>query len=121
MKEITKYQAEDGAVFNSVTACEEYEVLLNEVQAIMSALESAPDTCDFANGDGYVQQDLQSVSKINSELDTKWAGHPERYPQPVKRARLRMSCIDSQGREWGQPYFTRYPQHAKEYLLNETL
>lgn len=140
MQAIQKFKADDGAEFNTETACLEYEALCAEVAEIMSTLPARPDGdgCRFSNGEGYLRHDVAilerarvSILKIGQRFISdppwlqqtidnpdgchpSWAGRliDEACPRPVNRAWYRFSCIDKHGREWGQPYYANNPEKA---------
>ena len=68
MKAITKYQAGDGAEFNTEQECAKHEMLIVGVANIMSVLSSKHDGCDFANGSGFIQHDKDVLREIQVEL-----------------------------------------------------
>ena len=71
MKKITKYQAKDGREFNDELECIKHDAIIDEVTIIMAPLNPLPkkdEGCRFANGGGYIQQDLQTVIKARKEL-----------------------------------------------------
>lgn len=70
MKPITKWQADDGAEFNSQAECATYEVLCREVDGIMARLPVRPDDtgCRFSNGHGYLQHDPAAWLSVQRDL-----------------------------------------------------
>ena len=140
MQVIMKYKAKDGTEFDTEGKCISYESLCEEVAGIMAALQGRPedDGCSFANGEGYIQHDVAKVEAvrvsilkiglrfvqyppwlqktIDNPADTQpsWAGRliSERCPKPVYEAWHRFMCMDTQNREWGQPYYAANPDKA---------
>lgn len=140
MKTITKFQAIDGVEFYTDSECLNYERLICAVENIMGELEQPPDDkdCKFANGDGFIQHDKVTLSRVRIDLlkeikkhiDHKWVQqsiddesiHPSWVARlisdynirPLSNAWYRFQCIDVRGREWGQPYFANNPEKATE-------
>lgn len=139
MKTILRYQANDGAIFDSAEACTRYEDLCAEVTAIMAQLISLPlsERCHFGNGGGYIQQDPETFKKVRRSLlklaqrecphkwidqsiaddsiDPSWAGRIiSDCSAPISRGWYRISCTDKRFREWGQPYFALNPSKGKQ-------
>jgi hypothetical protein len=141
MRQITKYAAADGAEFTSADACIAYEALAAEVAEIMATLRARPDDdadCNFSNGHGYLQHDPEmfyrarlSLLKLAQRYTTfrwiqesiddptvhpSWAGRiiSEACPRPLYAAWARLSCVDDQFREWGQPFYANNPDKAPE-------
>lgn len=140
MKEVKRFQSEDGKLFDSAEKCLSYEIDLTAVQTVMSLLNPTPkdDHCEFANGRGFVRQDIQLVEKcmrivINiAAIDLKdkkeeIMEHPFLYRNSVigrylsdsdkgflYSAWCRFMCMDDIGREFGQPYFSAHPEKAEQ-------
>src|SRR5215469_2219157 len=127
MKSITKYVATDGAEFTEAAACERYEGLIKEVDAIMSRLPKVE-----ISGEGFhqhsgpvvlgVQHDLVALyERYTGTIDrhTQWARHATvpagmtligRYiddggPSPIRAAWYRIMRMDHGFREYEQPYY----------------
>ena len=142
MREVLKYQANDGKLFDSKDSCISHEEKLTQVSDIICQLEPKPDSCDFSNGSGYVQQYEDVFLKVRRELlelakadtdhkwiqqsiddrtvDPSWAGRiiGECCIDALYRAWNRFSCIDKDFKEWGQPYFTTHQNEAINKRLN---
>jgi hypothetical protein len=142
----TKYKCRNGAEFASEEAARKYEILLDEVDAAMAPLGRHPDTCDFANGGGYLQHAPGAVFKafdaIVALVERTLASLPEGW-QPLPsaeiwrcrggiigrylddshsvlwRAWVRFLCVDDRFREWGQPYHARNGDARKEFCLED--
>ena len=130
MKTIEKYQAKDGREFANPVACLAHEDLCEARDVLMSLLRPIPkdDGCSFANGNGFVQQDKAVVSEVRSGLErlAGMDGKPFGYigrclddsDSPLYSAWVRVAmCVDSQGREWGQPYYAMNPGAGKMMAL----
>lgn len=139
---VTKYKAEDGTEFGDPKKCADYEASCMRIADIMSQLHPKPDTCDFSNGSGFIQHNPEAVRAVTIALcqeaqrftDHKWLqetiDNPEVHPSWVGRligeydhsainsAWYRISCIDKQGREWGQPYYREHSKKAEQVCLN---
>ena len=143
MKTVMKFKADDGAEFVSEIECVEYEKLCAEIAGVMGVLPPKPDSpgCRFENGGGYIQHDPATVTAVRASLlriaqrlnphdwfvnsiedktiHSSWAGRLiSEMSAPLYRAWHRISCTDSQFREWGQPYYEAHPNEAKQVRLN---
>ena len=141
MTPFIKYLADDGSEHRTADAAIAHERLCANVAEIMALLPALPDDprCKFANGNGYIQHDAQNVQRVRNALlglanqlkphdwlqksmadpaiHASWAGRllDEEYPRPLSRAWYRFHCIDSEWREWGQPYYANNtPTDAKQ-------
>ena len=119
MKKLTVYESVDGMRWDTEAECLERDRLMEEISGIMSKLNPKPKDplCHFANGDGYIQQDLETVQIVRAEihdlavkLGSRVNGKRDR---PLHRSLNRLRATDSQGREWGQPYFANHPEEAE--------
>lgn len=140
MRIFTVYEASDGARFDDESACAAHEETILRVNEIMSRIGDRPndDGCRFSNGRGYrqhskddvlfVQRELVKLANINgfdSHVEYTMSakvptGHTfmgrlmsEMASKPIANAYNRICCIDSQFREWGQPYFALNPDKAE--------
>lgn len=137
MQIITKYKAYNGNEFTTEEACLAYEKRCKAADAIIARLPERPDSCDFSNGDGYIQHCPETFRSVRRDLltlaneecphqwftqsledenvDPSWAGRmiSECCTRQLDRAWGRISCTDGQFREWGQPYFRSHPEEAK--------
>lgn len=139
MKLVERYVAEDGTEFSTEAKCMVYENKLRKANDIMSNLKPLPKDshCDFANGDGYIQQDIDRAkvcaeailelvkSCTGEEIYDKAKGKAfecrygiiGRYlcdnEHPANSAWCRLGCIDNNGKEWGQAYFAVNPGKGK--------
>ena len=143
MKVITKYQAFDGVEFLDSGKCEAHESNCTISDGIFSLLPATPDSCDFTNGGGYIQHVESDLLKVRNKFlefvkrysDHKWIQetidngfdvHPsyagriidECTPQSISKLWYRFMCIDSNFREWGQPYYATNPEKAECKKLN---
>ena len=132
MKAITKYQAEDGKVFNTEKECLEYEKIMEKVNQIMKPFGKRPDSINFSNGGGFLQHEKADVEKAKNEIlslgskifkcNTNF-GFIGRYFDDsgydcLYHAWGRLSAIDNQYREWGQTYYAINPNTGKNIRLN---
>ncbi len=147
MKKITviKFVAYDGAQFANEKNCAEYENLCFAVDAIMSRFPPRPDTkdCSFDNGEGSIQHEastfnavrLALLNLVQKHIKSNWVQlsiedptmHPswvgrlldeDREVEPLRKAWLRISCIDKMYREWGQGYYAEHPEKGTFIQLN---
>lgn len=135
MKAITKYKALDESVFDTEKECLEYEKICTKVDEIMKDMIDVPDTCDFGNGKGYIQQDQLIVDTAKTKLLSlgrklyKSAENASFYGigrwfddsgnSALYHAWGRLSNCDSQYREWGQMYYALHPEQGKQIQLNK--
>lgn len=138
MKQITKFQASDGAEFSTEKNCNDYENIIREVKRIMKPLGPLPKdkSCNFANGRGYIPHDPELVERLKKELveygrkvlhidgDVSY-GQFGRYADdsgvsPLYRAWSRLANCDKRGREWGQQFYANNPNEGKQEPYKET-
>ena len=130
MKTIQKFMADDGAEFVFEADCVAHEALCAEVAEIMATLPKRPndDGCRFSNGHGYLQHDpakfwpardalLRMAHRLyphkwfeqalaDRTVHASWAGRLIiEASRPLDRAWHRISCVDADLREWGQPFY----------------
>lgn len=142
MEQITKWKADDGTEFTEESECAAYEKMCADVTLVMSAFPAQPenDSCSFANGGGYLQLSEEVVADVRGKLldiiatkiDHKWVEesrdtkiHPSYVDRllgdydirPLCSAWGRLSKIDKQWREWGQPYYATHPDEGKQIML----
>ena len=135
MQAITKIRAVDGKLFDNEADCIKHEKMIEEIKHTMSTLNTIPTDCKFANGDGFIQQDISTVSKAMVRI-ADIAGikkKPEFINDPFAcrfgvigrfiddgdnvhlwRAWSRFMNMDYLGRELGQSYFARNPEKGKQ-------
>ncbi len=142
MREVTIYEAYDGARFNSPAECLAHEDLVREVRVMLSPLGfevvSLPD-------DRYVQHvpivvqavRIAILRKAGEVINHHWfpetieraeAGEYvgagwgvgrlfDEYNGPLTKAWRRVCVIDPKGREWNQPYYVEHtPDNATEWV-----
>lgn len=135
MKTITKFVAEDGTEFKTESACKKHETLLVKVEKVNRLLRRAKDSsCEFSNGGGYIQHTSEEVTNFKSKLVKlcKVYSKHEVFRQslefihpgglggrilegsPIYSIWMRLYCVDSQNREWGQPYYALHPTEGKQ-------
>ncbi len=152
IKEVYAFKTTDGSLFEDKNKAEEYERKWQiteteriKIEKIMKKLHKAPDTCDFANGSGFIQQKTENVLEVRKELliitekKLDWwfkeqkqkhntdfnTVHPSWILRmldgscpPLERAWSRILCIDTEGKEWGQQYYATHQNEAKQVCLN---
>ena len=147
MKKVIRYLAKDGQEFISKSECAEYDKALNSIEKVNALLHPTPDNdgCAFANGRGYIQQDLSKLEEFKRstvELFKKEITTPEYLTwadevlagkrhisyigrvacdsgSPVYNLMMRIFCTDAKGREWGQPYYANHPEDGVQICLNK--
>jgi hypothetical protein len=128
MKAVTRFQALDGTEFDTEEKCRHYEDICREVSDIMSELPHTE-----IHGEGFVKLSGPVVLSVQRKLvmlwerlhpsmvnqHTEWARNATvpagmtligRYiddcgPRPIASAWRRLMRIDSQFREYEQPYY----------------
>jgi hypothetical protein len=138
MKTIKKFQADDGTEFTKESDCIAHEALCAEIDEIMRKLPNRPDDsgCKFSNGYGFLQHDPKTFWAVRDELlrignrliPHKWfdqaledrTAHPSwvgrligESSRPLDRAWSRIMCVDSNLREWGQPFYANNPDKVE--------
>jgi hypothetical protein len=68
VKALTVYEAMDGTRFDSPALCMARDEMVSRCRTIAGFLEPVPDTCDFANGSGYVQQNADTYATVRNML-----------------------------------------------------
>lgn len=70
MHKVTRYEAIDGAEFETEAACLKHEALIAECAAIVARLEPRANlpNCNYENGHGYVQQVPATVLSVQADL-----------------------------------------------------
>jgi len=139
MKPVTKYQADDGRIFDTEQDAIKHDAKVLSVKDAYKLLKPTPqdDGCDFANGGGYVQQDPIKVQEFKRQIMlmgaehhskmAEWAKNPmEVHPQSIVGRILsdcdstlygawnRVMCMDDKFREWGQPYYAINPDKGEQ-------
>lgn len=141
---ITNYVADDGTAFPDEHKCLLYEGHCRKLAAIIEPLGLAPDDCEFANGEGWIQHDRHVVIDIvknllifardelyirhnwvdkmledPTKMHSGWVGRliDDNGHKALYAAWARVMCINVEScREYGQPYFAANPKeaHGKE-------
>lgn len=119
MEVITIFKAWDGKRFNTQAECERYEDVIYQVRVIEGRLRPRPSDIKFANGGGYVLQNISTVEKARQDFNdlvqrlTGKSGPAMRYYIEDMPAVVsfwdRLYSTDSLGREWGQLYYALNP------------
>lgn len=133
MKEITKYVADDGTEFSTWQDCSAHESLCIEIANIMSVLDWAKlESEEYIQHDEniflgvrrqllYVAKRFTTMPWIQESIDDptvhpSWAGRIiDDLNKPLNHAWFRIMCVDSQHREWQQPYYaSNTPENPKK-------
>lgn len=125
MKQVVRYQSDDGHLFLTGDEASARDNLLAKVNQALSKLVKHP-----GDHDGYVQQKGSAVlyckevaveiSEIEyphrmwrhqtpDKIDAGSVGRSLNYDSVAMRLWSRLSCIDESFREWGQPFFVYNP------------
>lgn len=139
MKEVVRYQSDDGKIFDTAEAAIKQDAKAVSIKGAYKLLRPTPknDGCDFTNGGGYVQQDALKVQEFKRQIMllgarhhekmAEWAKNPiEVHPQSIVGRILsdcdsdlydawhRVMCMDDKFREWGQPYYAINPDKGEQ-------
>lgn len=117
MKPITKYQSDDGNVFDTAEKCLAYEGMLSRLSEVeFRTLGPKPYSSDFWNGGGYIQHDFDLVDECRSVVKEISKSGEEGSPEfkAICKVLRRLESIDKNTREWGQPYFASNPFTGKQ-------
>ena len=139
MKQIVRYEADDGSVWTTEGDARQRDILIALCSAAVSCLKPHPES---SGGMTFVQQDAAVVASVRESLfeianrpgvlqatiasaasrlgktfremardvDPSWFGRMlDGAHEPLAHAYLRLMCIDANNREWEQPYFARNP------------
>jgi len=125
--------------FTTEIDCLEHEENYKLAEKIIQPLGDRPDSCSFSNGSmGYIQHDRREALRVRNELleffkrytdhkwiqetiDKGWDADPSWVSRIISEYLAssiftltwhRFSCIDSKGREYGQPYYKNNPDEA---------
>lgn len=145
MKVINKYVSNDNIEFSNEVDCRDHELNYLIAYNIINKLEPIPenDGCSFANGNGYIQQDLNNVIDCRNEflefvkrytnfrwvqetidnpnVNLSWvtrAISDSSCPYTIYGMWSRFTCIDKEGKEWGQSFYALNPDQCKQIKLN---
>lgn len=143
MQTITKYRALDGSEWNTAADCIARDNLVAEVKLAMSVLKPTPTDMNWggyvqqkpvdvryckeklyeiANQEGilrsWIDRQKNEYGKTDKDLieDThpSWFGRMlDGGHRPLANAYSRLCCIDSEFREWEQPYYANNPGEGK--------
>lgn len=143
MKAITVYEAVDGSRWETEHEADDRDLHCARLAEISQLIKPVPNTTDFRNGHGYVQQDANCVRAFKTALLIE-AGYGNEHIRNLMRqvgpehlaprgvvARYlddnplqadirdlwrRLKCIDDDFREWGQVYFAVHPPCGQEAI-----
>ena len=142
MKEVTRYESEDGSTWKSRQDAWRRDSMIVDVAFVDKELPPVKDAYyQFANGGGYVQRKGETVRSVHKRLlaitetlipdwfrdqrekfntnfddvDPSWFHRMlDGFSPPVESAWSRLYCIDKKFREWGQPYYALNPDKGKQ-------
>lgn len=137
--EVTKFETIDGKVFEKREDAEKHELFLLEINKLLRLInaDGKQDTNDFHNGKGFFQLTNLEVKQFTDGfvgLIKKY--HPDLFEvgdknpkgiigrylhdvcSPLYKVWHFITCIDSNNRRWGQPYFAIHPEEGESIWLN---
>ncbi len=126
----------------------EIETKLDKIMSKLLDKKSLPSSADFSNGKGYIQHNADVVNEITAEVmklafDNNYLGYEENYRKTIPFIKTqknfrqhsivgryldgtvfnstwsRLMCIDSKGREFGQPFYALNPEKSTMEPLNK--
>ena len=143
MEKVIRYKANDGSEWDSAGPCEARDEMIREVDDAMKLLKPTPDECNWkgyvqqcrfsvarckadlyevAKQEGVLKWWIDSQKNDHGKNDVQLINevHPSWFGRmldgghaPLSDAYHRLCCIDSEFREWNQPYFANNPQDAE--------
>jgi len=134
MRIISKYQADDGKLFDKEEECVKYELILTQVDSLLNSLPN-PKNYNLSNGNGYILHTPGTYAKIESllvKLANDWFKpmkdftHFDYYlGRTIDDSNMRclivlstkLMCIRDE-KEYDQPYYANYPNEVKNGQLN---
>ena len=139
MREIKMYQSEDGEIFETVKKCGEHEFKIHAIRVITGELNDRPNTEEFAQGYGFIQQSSDVVKKAITriaqlsivELNDNFYLNPTKAlnaiigtaicesDKYIAKAWYRFQCMDNDYKEWGQPFFAERSNKLPKTLSRE--
>jgi hypothetical protein len=135
MKPITRYQADDGSIWETPEEATARDRLLAAIPEATAPLGPAPDDERMGDGAGYRRHAPSDVLEVRRRLialareefpdfaasNPEWFD-PDEHPawsflgrvlgdgvSPLFAAWRRLMCTDDAGREWIQPYYVSRP------------
>ena len=138
MKEISRYEANDGTVFSEKNECTKHEHMIADINNLLLDLPKRPkdDSCKFANGHGYIQHEKKNFLDFEKKfykMACEYHKELNKYPMnsygfwrflddtgsPFYRAGQRILCTNKNTyREYGQPFFAGHPDQAENFQIN---
>lgn len=132
VKEVTIFEAADGARFNTAAECIRYEAMLTTLMLAVLILGDAKEDA-LSSGKAFIQHDADHIALFdetferiildyfNSECANRYHDQPTGFVwrllsdsntpfhKTICKYGHRRVCIDAKLREWEQPYFTQNP------------
>jgi hypothetical protein len=134
MKQVTKFQAEDGRLFDDEAECLSHEEQVIAVKALIEMVH--PKGIDIDNGKGYIQLTPETqqrllngyvalVDRHQPELSVKVRENPRGFigrilgdsSSPLMHLYYTYCLIDKEGRLWDQPYFANNPERGTQVCV----
>lgn len=124
MREVTKYEAFDGKIFNYANECSAYEREMKMVIDILRPLSTAPKTnINFNTGRAFIQHDEYVVERVRRTLTHRvevckkvYIYWKEIVAEVYDQAFYRLKCIDDIGREWATVEIKKCPSNQTRCL-----
>lgn len=139
MNIVTRYESEDGVLWLKELDAQRRDAYIVALQKANVCLGDNPRTSEFYNGELFMQHTFDDVKRFielvgdalyieNLKRCQMWREQPQgiigRYlddaNDPASRYYYRLQCIDSQNREWGQPYYANNPNPKATEFKGET-
>lgn len=134
MRPVTQYESNDGSIWSTEVEATKRDALLSAIADAMAPMGQRPNDRQFSDGRSYVQHAPEAVLQTKRKLvaiarkEHSWwfDDHPNINPDdvhpmgivgrilsdnpgPLNDAWYRLTCTDSQGREWRQTYYVAHP------------
>lgn len=134
MKQIQRWIADDGKIFDSQFECERYEKILNKVNTFLSTLPDV-NKYNISNGSGYIQHEkgtYKKIEKIIVSLANEYFKPKEKFTKfnyylgrviddssidCLNKLTYRLQSMKDD-KEYGQPYFACHTNECKDIQVN---
>lgn len=114
MKEITRYESNEGSVFLDKDAAIQCDAMETDVKSELFRI---------ADQDGVLKRWIDSQRKDHGKTDEdlirnthcSWFSRMlDGSHRPLDKGYYRLQCIDAENREWNQPFFAANPGEGED-------
>ena len=106
---VINYRTTIGTLHGRLDDARIQQDLIDKIEVEFADLRPVPDSVQFTNGYGYVQQTQAGYERAN-KATKKFKLNP--YTDIGNYFNSRLNCIDKQYREFGQPFYAQNPLEA---------